>query len=178
MQSLAMYIEQGGVIMYILIALNIIGMTTMIFKLIQYIIVCRKKDTLQMHIIESVSKNNIPQDNIALIMDNIKDEITTHMLRLEGGLSTVKTIASVAPLLGLLGTVLGVLLAFESISKAGMDDPTVFAGGISLALVTTVAGLIVAIPHYIGYNYLIRMLDKLESGLHHELNTKIYKGLS
>ncbi len=178
MQSLEMYIEQGGVIMIILIVLNIIGITTMIFKLIQFMFARAKREKVQMEIIETVSKNNIPQNNISLILDNTKEEITLHVLRMEGGLSTVKTIASIAPLLGLLGTVLGVLLAFEAISKVGMDDPAIFAGGISMALITTVAGLIVAIPHYVGYNYLIRMLDKFEATLNKELTAMIYKGLS
>ena len=81
---------------------------------------------------------------------------------MEFGLNTVRVIASVAPLLGLLGTVIGITKAFEMISRVGLDDPTLFAEGISLALITTVGGLIVAIPHYIGYNFLIGMIDRMD----------------
>lgn len=73
----------------------------------------------------------------------------------------------------MLGTVIGVLEAFEAISKSGLGDPSVFASGISMALITTVAGLIVAIPHYVGYNYIIGMLDTLEIELKKEITNKV-----
>lgn len=167
--NLMHYIDQGGVIMYILIALNIIGFATMIIKFVQYLLAKRNADKL----IDEVYAGLDVQDKEAK-MSVGKDMLIEKLVRCERGLSTVRIIASVAPLLGLLGTVLGVLSAFEAISKAGMDDPSVFAGGISLALITTVGGLIVAIPHYIGYNYLIGMLDKLEATMHKRLSLKIY----
>ena len=92
----------------------------------------------------------------------LKDEIQTRVHNLEGGLTTIKIIATVAPLLGLLGTVLGILSSFRVISEQGLANPSVFAGGISMALVTTVGGLVVAIPHFVGYNYLSGLLDDLE----------------
>jgi biopolymer transport protein ExbB len=72
-------------------------------------------------------------------------------------------------LLGLLGTVVGVLNTFDSITNHGLQDPTIFSGGISVALITTVAGLIVAIPHYIGYNYFIGILDNTELDIEKEI---------
>ena len=84
------------------------------------------------------------------------------MCKLENGLNTIKIIAAISPLLGLLGTVIGVLMSFSQMAKGGMGDPSSFANGISLALITTVGGLIVAIPHYIGHNYLLGNLDELE----------------
>jgi biopolymer transport protein ExbB len=104
-----------------------------------------------------------------------KNLLAEKMVKYERGLSTIRIIASIAPLLGLLGTVIGVLTAFEAISQKGLGDPSIFAGGISLALITTVGGLIVAIPHYIGYNYLIGMLDKLEANLNTQMSMKIYE---
>ena len=56
-----------------------------------------------------------------------------------------------------------------------MGDPSVFASGISLALITTVGGLIVSIPHYIGHNYLIGMVDELEQTLEKEILLKVLK---
>jgi len=68
-----------------------------------------------------------------------------------------------------LGTVIGIFVSFDEISKVGLDDPTAFSGGISLALITTVVGLIVAIPHYIFYNYFIGTLDNNELHLKSEI---------
>ena len=97
------------------------------------------------------------------------------MNSVEKGLNTVKIIATISPLLGLLGTVLGVLLSFNKMASSGMGDPSVFASGISLALITTVGGLIVSIPHYIGHNYLIGMVDELEQTLEKEILLKVLK---
>lgn len=72
-----------------------------------------------------------------------------------------------------MGTVIGILNSFDSISHLGLGDPTVFSSGISIALITTVAGLIVAIPHYIGYNYFIGSLDKMEIKLEKVVLDKI-----
>ena len=84
-----------------------------------------------------------------------KKELETYIGEEEKGLATIKIIASISPLLGLLGTVLGVLVSFNKMSQAGLGDPSVFASGISMALITTVSGLIVSIPHYIGHSYLV-----------------------
>ena len=75
------------------------------------------------------------------------------------GLRPLATIAQVAPLLGLLGTVTGMIIAFGEISAAGTGNPGLLAGGIGQALVTTAAGLIVAIPVLIGQNYLASRVD-------------------
>jgi biopolymer transport protein ExbB len=170
MMDLMYYLDKGGVIMYILLALNIIGFTTMIVKFFQYIF-AKSKST---KIVDEVANVVVDSEKeVALSLG--KDILAEKMVRYEKGLSTVRIIASIAPLLGLLGTVIGVLSAFEAISKEGLGDPSIFAGGISLALITTVGGLVVAIPHYIGYNYLIGMLDKLEAKLNTQLSLSIYK---
>ena len=94
-------------------------------------------------------------------MAQIHSAVALKVNGIESGLNTIKIIASLSPLIGLLGTVIGILNSFDSISHLGLGDPTVFSSGISIALITTVAGLIVAIPHYIGYNYFIGSLDKI-----------------
>ena len=66
--------------------------------------------------------------------------------KLEGALNIVKVLAAVAPLMGLLGTVIGMIVTFQAITLFGTGDPKLMAGGISQALVTTVLGLIAAIP--------------------------------
>lgn len=80
---------------------------------------------------------------------------------LERGLVVLATVANVAPLLGFLGTVAGMISAFGSIAEAGQVDAALVAGGIKVALITTAAGLIIAIPVNIGYNFFVTRIDKL-----------------
>lgn len=80
---------------------------------------------------------------------------------LERGLVILATIANVAPLLGFLGTVAGMILAFAAIEQAGDVDPALVAGGIKVALLTTAAGLVVAVPVNIAYNAFVTRIDKL-----------------
>ena len=81
--------------------------------------------------------------------------------QLTKGLRSLGTIAQIAPLLGLLGTVTGMIIAFSEISQQGTGNPAALADGIGQALVTTAAGLIVAIPALIGYNYLSSRVDNI-----------------
>ena len=147
--NLLEYIDKGGIIVYILIVLNIIGFTIIFWK---FLTIPRKKAMVN-KIEKKVDTNNIK---------TLEFQIEYEVKRLESGLTYIKNIASVAPLLGLLGTVYGVYKAFEEITQKGLGDPTVFSGGISIALITTIAGLIVAIPHHIAYNHFISMIDAIE----------------
>ena len=80
---------------------------------------------------------------------------------LERGLVILATIANVAPLMGFLGTVAGMILAFAAIERAGDVDPALVAGGIKVALLTTATGLTIAIPVNIGYNFFVTRIDTL-----------------
>ena len=91
---------------------------------------------------------------------------------LEKGIGTIRLLAAVAPLLGLLGTVTGMIATFQSITLFGTGDPKLMAGGISQALVTTVIGLICAIPLLLLHNFvstrskdLIRILEEESVGM-------------
>ncbi len=86
---------------------------------------------------------------------------TIELSFLERGLVILATIANVAPLMGFLGTVAGMILAFASIEAAGTVDATLVAGGIKVALLTTAAGLIVAVPINITYNFFVTRIDQL-----------------
>ena len=165
--ELLQYIERGGIIVYILIAMNVIGFTIMLWKSFVFFMAKRSLDQISFEILGEVDTSS--QHTLA----QIESAISVKISAFESGLSTVKQIASIAPLLGLLGTVIGILNAFDSISHLGLGDPTVFSSGISIALITTVAGLVVAIPHYIGYNYFIRNLEKLEVNLEKVVLEKI-----
>ena len=80
---------------------------------------------------------------------------------LERGLVILATIANVAPLMGFLGTVAGMILAFAAIEAAGNVDPALVAGGIKVALLTTASGLVIAVPVNIGYNFFVTRIDQL-----------------
>ncbi|MCC7410722.1 MAG: MotA/TolQ/ExbB proton channel family protein [Gammaproteobacteria bacterium] len=82
------------------------------------------------------------------------EEVGRHVVHdLERYLNTLGTIASISPLLGLLGTVIGMIKVFGAITTQGVGDPSVLAGGIAEALITTAAGLSVAIPTLMFYRY-------------------------
>ncbi len=161
MLNIMHYIDRGGIIVMVLIGLNIIGFTIMFWKLIVFTIARSQKEKMLQKTLDFVKSNNQDFDKKSL-----QNALDMQIQKLEFGLSTVKIIASIAPLIGLLGTVVGVLSAFDAIAQHGLGDPSIFSGGISIALITTVAGLIVAIPHYVGYNYFIGLLDSIE--LKHE----------
>jgi biopolymer transport protein ExbB len=87
---------------------------------------------------------------------------------LERYLNTLGTIAAISPLLGLLGTVIGMIKVFSVIVTAGVGDPAVLAGGISEALITTAAGLSVAIPALMFHRYFMGHVDRLVLGMEEE----------
>lgn len=87
---------------------------------------------------------------------------------LERYLNALGTIAAVVPLLGLLGTVFGMIEIFSSLMKNGAGDPASLAGGISVALITTAAGLTVAIPSLIFHRYFERLVDEYVVGMEDE----------
>ena len=80
---------------------------------------------------------------------------------MERFLNTLGTIASISPLLGLLGTVIGMISVFAAITTHGVGDPTALAGGISQAMITTAAGLTVAIFSLVFYRYFRRKVDSI-----------------
>jgi biopolymer transport protein ExbB len=80
---------------------------------------------------------------------------------LERGLIILATVANVAPLLGFMGTVAGMIQAFGAIEAAGQVEPALVAGGIKVALITTAAGLVIAIPVNIMYNFFVTRIDSL-----------------
>ncbi|MAF77516.1 MAG: biopolymer transporter ExbB [Halobacteriovoraceae bacterium] len=166
------YIQQGGTIMYILVLLNIIGFAMMITKF--WLFSKEKSNTSQLagEIGGRLKEANANKDSQTMI-ELAKQEIAVYISQVEKGLNTVRIIAGISPLLGLLGTVIGVLLAFQVMAQQGLNDPSFFAKGISMALITTVGGMIVAIPHFVGHNYLMGMLDSLEAKLEKEVLSKI-----
>ncbi len=167
------YIQQGGPVMYLLLLLNIIGFALLVWKILT-IVNAKKSFTDTVSEMKSKLTSQLDISNSQLVMSLLKDEVQLTVHSLETGLNTIKIIASIAPLLGLLGTVIGIFSAFTVISDAGLSNPALFASGIAMALITTVGGLVVAIPHFVGYNYIAGALDDYEILLEKNLVKEIY----
>ena len=106
----------------------------------------------------SLENHGLPREEIKeALLDQGRQEIH----HLEKGLGALETIAGIAPLLGLLGTVLGILKVFKVISVMGVGQATALAGGISEALITTIAGLFIGIPALVAYNYFTNRAETL-----------------
>ncbi|MFC1568839.1 MotA/TolQ/ExbB proton channel family protein [bacterium] len=95
------------------------------------------------------------------IKEAILDQGRQETRQLERGLVALETVAGIAPLLGLLGTVLGMIKVFSVISESGLGQTQLLSGGISEALFTTVVGLSIAIPSLIAYNYFNHKVEDL-----------------
>lgn len=151
--TLEQQIHKGGYVGYIILALGVLGLLTAAWKLLALSITRLK--------IRSQMKNSEPNANNPLgrvllscqgrytleqLQNRLDEALLKEMPRLESGQSILKLLAAAAPLLGLLGTVTGMIGTFQSITLFGTSDPKLMAGGISQALITTVFGLVVALP--------------------------------
>jgi biopolymer transport protein ExbB len=119
---------------------------------------CRLNDSsIARVLMAGISRHTKPHQQIK---EAIEDVGRLEAANLERFLNVIGTIAGIAPLLGLLGTVTGMIKAFNVISHAGIGNPQMLAGGISEALITTAAGLVVAIPAFVFYKILRSRVDK------------------
>lgn len=145
--------QRGGTIMYVLAGLSVVGVAFMLLKTFDlfWFKLTEKKKVKK--VIEEIKSNDSYE---------IDTYIQSHIKKLEKGVGIIKTIATTSPLIGLIGTVYGILITFDQITKSGLNDPSKFSNGISIALITTVAGLLIAIPHYIYYNQYTDKLDQEE----------------
>ena len=156
-------IRQGGVIGYIIIGLGICGMLLGGFRFGYLTLVMRRIDR-QTHNIGQLSSDN-PLGRIGLVYESAQNKtreekeivweeaILKEVPKVEKFNTLIKLLAAVSPLLGLLGTVTGMIITFQSITLFGTSDPKLMAGGISTALITTVLGLSVAIPLLFVYTF-------------------------
>jgi biopolymer transport protein ExbB len=103
-----------------------------------------------------------------VMKESIEEAGRQVVLELERFLNTLGTIASISPLLGLLGTVIGMIEVFSAIVGAGVGNPAMLAGGISQALITTATGLSVAIPSLMFHRYLTGRVVTLTVGMEEE----------
>lgn len=111
--------------------------------------------------------------NRSMMKSSMEDAARQVLPKLEKYLNTLGTIAEIAPLLGLLGTISGMIKMFTVIGEVGLGNPLVLSNGLSEALVTTAAGLIVAIPAFIFYRYFRAKVDHLTLSLEQEASRLI-----
>ena len=178
-------ITRGGIIMIPLILTSVVGLAVVIERtfflrrrrilkpdliyLIQNIkkssdikkgmLTIKGQDGPFSNIIRTALENDqkTKQEVKELIIDQGRQEARV----LERGLIILETIAGIAPLLGLLGTVLGMIKVFQVVSEQGLGQTQALSGGISEALITTVVGLSIAIPALIAYNYFTHRVEDL-----------------
>jgi biopolymer transport protein ExbB len=121
--------------------------------------VCRNSDAPAARILfAGLERHN---EGTERVMKAIENQGLIELSKLEKGLVILATLTNVAPLLGFLGTVIGMIIAFQSIEMAGEVEATLVAGGIKVALLTTAAGLVIAIPVSIAHNYFVSRIDSL-----------------
>lgn len=155
---------KGGFLMYPIAFCSLIGLAIVINKAIQYRRLLRDIESSPDEILKTKPDIMIP---ILEALSGGCDEkelsvIGTRQVRsVEKGLSWLGLIATIAPLLGLTGTVTGMIKAFMVIAQSSSVNPSMLAGGIWEALITTAAGLLVAIPIHIGHHYLEKQADEI-----------------
>lgn len=104
-------------------------------------------------------------DSMTMHMEN-RASVQIHQL--EKNINMLGTIGAIAPLLGLLGTVLGIISSFMAITEGGVQDPAMLANGVSQALITTAGGMVVAIPAVIAYRYYQRRIIDINARFEQE----------
>tara|TARA_B100000902_G_C27319213_1_gene923236 strand:- start:2490 stop:3188 length:699 start_codon:yes stop_codon:yes gene_type:complete len=121
---------------------------------------CKNTDTAISRMIEKgVDRIDKPMTDISAAIEN---QAKLEVYKMENNLANLATIAGAAPMIGFLGTVIGMIVAFHEMASAGGNiDVEMLSKGIYTAMVTTVAGLIVGIIAYISYNYLVSKVDKV-----------------
>jgi biopolymer transport protein ExbB len=177
--------EGGGWMMWFLAAAFVVGIGVVIWKLIDLTSkgartrrVLRDVDALVAEgriaeAVETADASNTPAGRILgeglrradegteRVIKAIENAGLIEMAKLESGLVVLATVSTIAPLLGFLGTVVGMIAAFQAIEAAGEVDATTVAAGIKVALITTAAGLAIAIPISIAHNYFVSRIDRL-----------------
>lgn len=156
-------VEQGGLVGYIILGVGAVGFLLAIIQLINLSLIQVKVNVQQKSTTPKADnplgrvlmvKDKYPEADVEALELHLTEAILGELPKLSRFLTIVKIISVVAPLMGLLGTVTGMINTFQAITLFGTGDPKLMAGGISQALVTTVLGLVVAIPTTLLYAFL------------------------
>ena len=192
------FIVQGGAVLWVIMALSVVACIIVVERILYLrrisvdedkLFVRIKSSLLEGHYNEALAicdQNLSPFSNLLKIgienrhqpenvqRDILKDAAALEAPKLESGLSALGTISSIAPLLGLLGTVTGTMKAFGVLGKFGaVSDPAALATGVSEALITTVGGIVVAVPVVIFYNYFVARVGMILTKLENQVNALV-----
>ncbi len=155
---------KGGFLMYPILLCSVAGLAIIINKSIQYRGILREIERPLGDVLK------VKPEILTPILNRVQEGCdekelsvigTKQVRRIEKGLSYLGLIATITPLLGLTGTVMGMIKAFMVIAASTTVNPSMLAGGIWEALITTAAGLLVAIPIHIGHHYLEKEADEI-----------------
>ncbi|MFT4938385.1 MAG: biopolymer transport protein ExbB [Paraglaciecola sp.] len=163
-------VQQGGIIGYVILSLGAIVVLLALGRF-AFLVFEDRKISKQLKHLDQPTDNalgrvvKVYQDHKTEHLESLElklgEAVLRELPRINRGLSFIKISAAVAPLLGLLGTVTGMIITFQAITLFGAGDPKLMAGGISQALVTTVLGLIVAIPTLLLHNIVSSRATKI-----------------
>jgi biopolymer transport protein ExbB len=199
METVTTLFESGGIMMYPLFFSALVALV-IIFERISAIkedkilkpelvrFIHNLKDENDLSHAEQLSKTHSgPFANILLVgLENrkqpvsdihqfVEDQGQYEVRFLEKGMGLLETIAGIAPLMGLLGTVIGIIKVFSKIEEVGLKDPGVFSGGISEALITTAVGLVIGIVVLVSYNLLTKKAENLVAEIQQNVNRLIQR---
>ena len=203
------YLTHGGILMYFILIMSILGLTAIIERLIYFAANERKnRSSLPKEVKICLDKKDIksalkfltkergstskvlkeiliemykyPNATAQQLEEKAKEKSMVQIKGLEKRMWLISLTAHLTPLIGLLGTVTGMIKAFQAVAIHGTGDPSVLANGISEALFTTAGGLFVAIPALIFYNYLNKKIDGIVEDMEitatELINNYSYKG--
>ncbi|AXX91397.1 hypothetical protein CPU12_03065 [Malaciobacter molluscorum LMG 25693] len=180
-------VNQGGIVGYIILVLGGLGILFAIYKIAILNIIHNKIKKQEKNISNYDNSNSLGkiaevfyknQDNSINDLEiRISEAILKETNEIKKGQSFVKLLAAVTPLLGLLGTVTGMIATFQAITLFGTGDPKLMAGGISTALITTVLGLVTAIPLLFAYTYISSKSEAIVSILEEQSIGMLAKNL-
>ena len=174
---------KGGPVMWPLLACSIVAMTVIIERLVFWALVTKRKNQEMINHIFTLTeegrfdeaiKDGEPSTCLVCriltsglahrnygLGQSLEAAAMHEIEKMKQRLSVLDTIITLAPLLGILGTVSGIIVSFDLLGSAGIEDPKSVTGGIAQALITTAAGLTIAIVALIPYNALTRKVDKV-----------------
>lgn len=179
-------IAQGGAVGYLIILLGSLAFIISLFRFVQLTMISQG---IQAQLkTQNLTENNplgrllnrlqqSPLNDEEALYLIVEESLTAEQNRLEQGLAFLKLVAAIAPMLGLLGTVTGMIETFQSIALHGSGDPKLMSGGISEALVTTVAGLVTAIPILLLHSLLAGKSRALTSTLEAHISAALAQRL-
>ncbi len=184
-QNLIEFLEIGGIVMWFLLGFSVVALAFIIERAIalrrakinvnEFLAKIRKALLVNRSVRDAIKICEQYQGPVASIMKaglvkygqpkeeiekTIENAALYEMGRLERGLTVLATIANVAPLLGFLGTVTGMIASFDALAEAGLSNPGLVAVGIKEALYTTATGLFIAIPTQIAYNFFMSRINR------------------